>query len=350
MYTKLRPLLFRLDPEEAHRLTLALIGMAGGVLGARAVLGEVFDVVDRRLEVEAFGLKFKNPVGLAAGYDKNGVAVRGLTTLGFGHIEVGTITPQPQVGNPRPRVHRVPEVQGLINRLGFPNFGVAEFVSTPHRPLKPMLGQRLPCRVGINIGKGKDTPLEKAAEDYVLLFEKVYDRADYVTINVSSPNTQNLRQLQAKSAMSALLGAVTARRNALTPRVPVLVKIAPDLTEAEIDDVLEVVQACGVDGVIATNTTISREGLPPYARELAGGLSGQPLKARATAVIRYIAQRTEGRLPIIGVGGIASATDAQEKLEAGATLVQLYTGLIYKGPGLVRAINLGLARAKDSKA
>jgi dihydroorotate dehydrogenase len=360
MYARLRPLLFRLDPEEAHRLTLSLIGLAGGVLPARAVLGGTFDIVDPRLETEAFGIKFKNPVGLAAGYDKNGVAVRGLSTLGFGHIEVGTLTPKAQAGNPRPRVHRLPEAHGLINRLGFPNFGVDEFISTPARPLKPLLGQRLPCRVGINLGKGKDTPLERAAEDYVFLLRKIYDRADYVTINISSPNTPDLRKLQTRAFIESLLRTVTKARDQLKSTgagtqessgaerkgVPILVKIAPDLTEAEIDDVLEAIAASGVDGIIATNTTLSREGLPEYARPLQGGLSGQPLKARATEVIRLIAKQTGGRLPIIGVGGVASAADAAEKLDAGATLVQVYTGLVYKGPGLIRAINLGLANRR----
>lgn len=344
MYSRLRPLLFKLDPEEAHRLTLTLIGMAGGVLPARAVLGSVFDVVDPRLEVEAFGLKFKNPIGLAAGYDKNGIAVRGLGTLGFGHVEVGTLTLKPQVGNPPPRVFRVPEAKGLINRLGFPNYGVDEFLASPPQPLKPLTGQKLPLRVGINIGKGKDTPVERAAEDYVELLRRVHDRADYVTINISSPNTPDLRKLQTRAFIENLLGAVAKERQRLPRRVPLLVKIAPDLTEAEIDDVLAAIEHAQFDGIIATNTTLSREGLPAYAQPLQGGLSGQPLKQRATEVIRFISKQTRGRLPIIGVGGIASPADALEKLDAGATLVQIYTGLIYAGPELVRQINLALAK------
>jgi len=344
MYNRLRPLLFRLDPEEAHRMTLSLIGLAGIALPARVVFGTVFDVTDKRLEVEAFGLKFKNPIGLAAGYDKNGIAVRGLGLLGFGHIEVGTLTLKPQAGNSPPRMYRVPEAKALINRLGFPNEGVEEFVTAPPQPLKPLTGQKWPMRVGINLGKGKDTPLERAAEDYVTLLQRVHDRADYVTINISSPNTPDLRKLQTRAFVEELLTAVATARQRLPRRVPLLVKIAPDLTEAEIDDVLSAIAQAGFDGIIATNTTLSREGTPDYARPLQGGLSGGPLKARATEVIRYIAQQTHSKLPIIGVGGILTPVDALEKLDAGATLVQVYTGLVYAGPGLVRAIAQALLK------
>ena len=262
---------------------------------------------------------------------KDGVAVKGLSALGFGHIEVGTVTRQRQIGNPKPRVHRVPEAHALINSMGFPNAGVDA--------LKIGRGS---ARVGINIGKGRDTPLERAAEDYYALFKQVYRQADYVALNVSSPNTLGLRQLQAREAMTSLLKEVTALRNGLTPRVPLLVKIAPDLIDSEIDDVLDAVAGTGVDGLIATNTTIGRAGVPDTDRALTGGLSGAPLRARSTEVIKYVNRRTGGNLPIIGVGGIASVTDAREKLDAGAILVQVYTGLVYRGPGLVRQINLGL--------
>jgi dihydroorotate dehydrogenase len=334
MYPLLRPLLFRLDPEQAHTLTLGLLRWAGYPPIAH-LLGTLFAVDDPRLEVEAFGVKFKNPVGLAAGYDKNGVAVRGLSCLGLGHIEVGTLTRLPQAGNPRPRVHRVPEAQALINSMGFPNKGI-----------EALKIERGAARLGINIGRGKDTPPERAAADYVELLKRVHSQADYVAINVSSPNTPGLRQLQARTALEELLTAVTATRHQLRPRVPLLVKIAPDLAEAELDDLLDVVMACGVDGVIATNTTVSREGVP--ATTLNGGLSGTPLRTRATEMIRAIARRTEGRLPIIGVGGIMNAADALEKLRAGASLVQVYTGLIYAGPGLVRQIHAGLLKACDA--
>lgn len=330
------PLLFRLDPEQAHALTLALLKWAGRFSAARYLLRSMFEVADPRLEVEAFGIKFNNPVGLAAGYDKNGVAARGLSCLGFGHIEVGTVTRLPQAGNPKPRIHRLPESRALINSMGFPNAGA--------EALRVASGARRMTRVGINIGKGRDTPPELAAEDYGALLRQVHGQADYVVLNLSSPNTPGLRQLQAKAMLGDLLNAVASVRDGLRPRKPLLIKISPDLAEAEIDGAIETAMACGMDGVIATNTTVSRDGLPDYARELKGGLSGAPLRARSTEVIRRIARRAEGHLPIIGVGGIASAADALEKLQAGATLVQVYTGLVYGGPGLVRQINLGLLK------
>jgi dihydroorotate dehydrogenase len=333
MYQLIRPFLFKIDPERVHGLTLRLIQLAGQLPPTYALLRRMFEVDDPRLEVEAFGLKFKNPIGLAAGYDKNGVAVKGLSTLGFGHVEVGTLTRQKQLGNPKPRVQRVIEAEGVINSMGFPNGGVAALKITRG-------GAR--CRVGINIGKSKDTPIERAAEDYCALVRQVYRAADYVAINISSPNTLNLRQLQARELIEDLLKQVAAVRDSLSPRVPLLVKIAPDLSEGEIDDVLAAISGAGLDGIIATNTTIERAGIPDRYRDLKGGLSGAPLRDRSTAVIRYIAQQTSGRLPIVGVGGIASVPDALEKLEAGATLLQVYTGLIYAGPSLVKQINRAL--------
>ena len=335
MYRLIRPMLFRIDPERVHHLTLNLIGLAGSLPPVYALLRAMFEVNDPRLEVEAFGIKFKNPIGLAAGYDKGGVAVKGLSSLGFGHIEVGTITRQPQAGNPRPRVHRLPEAHAVINSMGFPNDGVAA--------LKVKRGS---AKVGINIGKSKDTPIEQAAEDYCALFKRVYQQADYVAVNVSSPNTLNLRQLQARDMIEGLLKAVAAVRDSLTPRVPLLVKIAPDLSESEIEDVLAAIASAGLDGIIATNTTIGREGVAERYRVLKGGLSGAPLRNRSTEVVRYIARHTAGRLPIVGVGGVAGATDAIEKLDAGAMLVQVYTGLIYAGPSLVKQINRALAERK----
>lgn len=328
LYRAVRPLLFRLDAERAHALTLTLLRWAGSFALARFVLRSLFAYERASLATELFGVSFQNRVGLAAGYDKNGVAVTGLACLGFGHAEVGTVTRQPQAGNPRPRIHRVPEAQALINSMGFPNQGV-DALRTPCAPL----------RVGINIGKGKETPIESAAEDYCFLFERVYRQADYVAINVSSPNTLNLRQLQGRAALEALLTTVTALRDRLTPRRPLLVKIAPDLTQSEIADVLDAITHSGVDGIIATNTTTARTGIPARYAALPGGLSGAPLRGQATAVIRSIAAQTGGRLPIIGVGGVMTPADALEKLDAGAHLVQLYTGLIYSGPGLVRRIN-----------
>jgi dihydroorotate dehydrogenase len=275
-------------------------------------------------------------VGLAGGWDKNGVAVRGLACLGFGHLEVGTVTMLPQEGLPRPRIHRIPEHAALINRMGFPNNGV-EALAIPQDARKL-------TRIGINIGKGKDTPLEQAHEDYCGLLERVYDQADYVSLNISSPNTVGLRDLQARAAIEGLLRAVTDLRDSLTPRVPLLVKVAPDMTEAELDAVLEAVDATGVDGLIATNATVDRTGMPDFAVGLAGGLSGPPVRAMSTAVVRYVARQTGGRLPIIGVGGVGHPDDALEKLDAGATLVQVNTGLVYAGPNLVKRINLRMLR------
>ncbi len=331
MYQSIRPLLFKIDPERIHGITLRLIQLAGQLPPTYALLRRMFEVDDPRLAVDAFGLKFRNPIGLAAGYDKNGVAVKGLSALGFGHVEVGTVTRHKQLGNPKPRVQRVIEAQGVINSMGFPNEGVQALRLTPGA-----------AKVGINIGKSKDTPVDQAADDYCALFKQVYRDADYVAINISSPNTLNLRQLQARELIEDLLKQVVVARDSAARRVPLLVKIAPDLTEGEIDDVLAAISLAGIDGLIATNTTIGRSGIPARYRDLKGGLSGAPLRDRSTAIIHYIAQRTEGRLPIIGVGGIASARDAIEKLEAGATLLQVYTGLIYAGPSLVRQINRAL--------
>jgi len=332
MYKTLRPLLFKLDPEVIHKITLLLIKYAGILPPTYALLRAIFEVNDPHLQVEAFGVKFRNPIGMAAGYDKDAKAVRGLSALGFGHVEVGTVTRHKQIGNPKPRVQRVIESQGVINSMGFPNSGVDA--------VKIKRGE---AKVGINIGKSKDTPLERAAEDYVELFKQVYQQADYVAINISSPNTLNLRQLQARDFIEGLLKEVTLARDSVTPRVPVLVKIAPDLTEAEIDDVLGAIELAGVDGIIATNTTIGREGIPPQYRDFKGGLSGRPLTQRSTDVIHCIARKTNGRLPIIGVGGVMNPLDALEKFEAGATLVQVYTGLVYAGPGLVKQINRALS-------
>ncbi|MBI3244736.1 MAG: quinone-dependent dihydroorotate dehydrogenase [Chloroflexi bacterium] len=334
MYRLLRPALFALDPERAHQLTLRLLALPVAPLLAR-----LFDFSDPRLAVSAFGLTFRNPVGLAAGYDKNGLALRGLAMLGFGHIEAGTVTRTPQPGNPRPRLFRLPADEALINRMGFPNDGVRDLTS-----LRDLSG--LPCRLGVNIGKSKDTPLEQAADDYCALLKQVAPYADYVALNLSSPNTPGLRQLQTKTYIADLLGQVAAARDELTKRKPVLIKIAPDLSWPELDDILEAVVANKLDGIIATNTTISREGLRSPLKAESGGLSGQPLRTRSTEIIRYIHQHTEGKLPIVGVGGINSAEAALEKLRAGATLLQIYTGLIYEGPGLVAAINRGITMSQ----
>src|SRR5438876_3857747 len=343
MYRLIRPVLFRLDPERAHNLTLSGLRVLGRSKLAMRLLSALYSVNDPRLAVSAFGLNFQNPVGLAAGYDKNAVALRGLSALGFGHAEVGTVTVHAQPGNPRPRIYRVPASRALINSMGFPNDGVDKLLAHLQQPSLRQ-GTTAP-RLGINIGKGKDTLLEHAADEYAALLRRVYRFADYVTVNISSPNTLGLRQLQARSAVEQLLQAVTRARSNFTRRVPLLVKVAPDLSESELDDVLAAISACGVDGIVATNTSVARAGIPARYAGLKGGLSGEPLRPRSLAVVRYIAQQTHGRLPIVGVGGIASGDDALAMLRAGARLVQVYTGLVYAGPGLVHQINAALLRA-----
>jgi dihydroorotate dehydrogenase len=340
VYRLLRPFLFKLNAEQAHHITLKLLS-----LPVAPLLSKLFSYSDPRLAVSAFGLTFRNPIGLAAGYDKNGAAVRGLAALGFGHVEVGTVTLNPQPGNPRPRLFRLASDEALINRMGFPNDGAQSLIG--------LLGNDrsgLPCRIGINIGKSKDTPLDRAAGEYAALLAQVAPYADYVAVNVSSPNTPGLRQLQTKGYVDDLLQAIASTRDSLPRRTPVLVKIAPDLSWPELDGILAAVTAHGLDGLIATNTTLDRDGLrtparPGAGRDEAGGLSGRPLRSRATDIVRYSYQQTGGRLPIVGVGGVDGPGAALEKLRAGATLVQVYTGLVYKGPGLVRAINRALASA-----
>ena len=336
MYPCFRSLLFRLPPETAHTVTLQAIRLAGLLPPVRAFLAAWFR--GPQLPVQAFGLTFLNPIGLAAGYDKDALSWKGLAALGFGHIEVGTVTPKPQPGNPHPRLFRLISERAVINRMGFPGRG-AEFV---RKQIPTVTNRKSSVILGVNLGKNKDTPLERAADDYVGLVRTFAPLADYLAINVSSPNTVGLRRLQGREFLEGLLTAVDEERQrmlaALGRCVPILVKLAPDLTDAELDDALEAIQRTGMDGVIATNTTIRRDGVySPLASE-SGGLSGAPLREKSTEMIRKIAVRTQGNLPIVGAGGISSAADVCEKLDSGATLVQLYTGLIYEGPGLVKKI------------
>jgi dihydroorotate dehydrogenase len=332
MYTFCRDVLFRLEAERAHNITLALIGAAGRLPPLAALLRRLFQAP--RLPVSAFGLEFANPLGLAAGYDKDATAWQGLACLGFGHIEVGTITPRPQPGNPHPRLYRLPDDQALINRMGFPGRGADYAAGQLKRRRPPGLV------LGANLGKNKNTPLEEAAQDYLALLPVFAPLVDYLAINVSSPNTAGLRRLQARQALEALLGQLAQQRQHEVSRlgraVPMLVKLSPDLAEAELDDALGAILDCRMEGVIATNTTIDRPALRSPAAGETGGLSGAPLRERSTAMIRAIVQRTQGKLPVIGAGGVLTPADAQEKLEAGATLVQVYTGLVYSGPGLVK--------------
>ena len=290
-----------------------------------------YQVEDPRLEREVFGLKFKNPVGLAAGFDKDAKLYKELSNLGFGFVEIGTLTPKPQPGNEKQRLFRLKEDQAIINRMGFNNEGVQAAVES----LKSNPG----VLIGGNIGKNKVTPNEKAGEDYKICFEALYDYVDYFVVNVSSPNTPNLRELQDKAPLTELLNSLQQLNSAKPKQKPILLKIAPDLTEAQLLDIIEIVQTTGIAGLIATNTTISREGLQSPHKDEMGGLSGKPLKNRSTEVIRFLSEKSGNAFPIIGVGGIHSADDAVEKLKAGASLVQLYTGFIYEGPGLIKEIN-----------
>jgi dihydroorotate dehydrogenase len=336
-----KPLLFQLDAERAHHFIFDNLKRAARVPGTAALLRTLYDYQHPSLEREVFGLKFRNPVGLAAGLDKNAVLTDELASLGFGFVEIGTVTPRPQPGNPTPRLFRLPQDAALINRMGFNNDGAAVVAAR----LRQRSNRQL--IIGGNIGKNKDTPNEQAGDDYVAAFEALADVVDYFVVNVSSPNTPGLRELQDKKPLISLLQQVQARNQARAQPRPLLLKIAPDLTNAQLDDILEIARETQLSGLVATNTTIGRGGLTTAAGQVAsygaGGLSGRPLRERATEVIAYLHQRSQGKLPIIGAGGIHSAADALEKLAAGATLVQLYTGFVYEGPGLVKQINQAIA-------
>ena len=328
LYPLFRPLLFAADPELAHHLAFKGLDTA-----ARLGLAQLAAPRLPESPVDVMGIRFPNRVGLAAGLDKNAEHLAGLATLGFGFLEAGTVTPRAQPGNPRPRMFRLVAAQALINRLGFNNAGAERFVANVDRSAYRGI-------LGINIGKNFDTPNERAADDYVSCLRAVHSRASYVTINVSSPNTRGLRDLQAEQALDGLLAHVVGERNALAQRlgrrVPLAVKIAPDLDVAAVQVIARLLVAHGIDAVIATNTTLARNGIDalPHADEQ-GGLSGAPLRERSTAMVRLLASALDGALPIIGVGGILSAEDAREKIAAGASLIQIYTGLIYRGPDLV---------------
>lgn len=332
-----RPILFRLPPETAHELALHSLPFI-----PQRLIAKRFN--DPALRIERFGLSFPNPVGLAAGFDKNGIALQPLAALGFGHIEAGTVTYHAQPGNPRPRLFRLSEDQALINRAGFNNEGAAAFARRveEHRP---------GCVLGVSIGKSKVTPLAEATADYLASFELVYNVADYIAVNVSSPNTPQLRELQQAEQLTSLLSALQARGRELQQqyrkRVPLLVKLSPDLDRGELEVIVHVIERLKIDGIIATNTTVSRDGLRTDPTRVTsfgeGGLSGKPLANRSTKMIAQLYELTGGRIPLIGVGGIFNADDAWEKISAGASLVQLYTGFIYQGPTIAQQINEGLS-------
>jgi len=343
MYKALiRPLLFRLQPERAHHFTFGLIKLIHRIPGVGAINRALFQVKNPKLEREVFGIKFPNPVGLAAGFDKDAKLFKELANYGFGFIEIGTLTPVAQPGNPQPRMFRLPEDQALINRMGFNNGGVVEAI----KRLKVDRGNLI---VGGNIGKNKFTPNEEATQDYEKCFEALFPYVDYFVVNVSSPNTPGLRELQDKEPLTALLNRLQELNTQKDSRKPILLKIAPDLTNAQLDDIVEIVRDSKIDGVIATNTTIDRSGLKRSKKELeaigAGGLSGVPVRERSTEVIRYLSHKSGGSVPIIGVGGVYTAEDVKAKLDAGASLVQVYTGFIYEGPAMIKRINKELVRS-----
>lgn len=342
----LRPLLFTLSPETAHYVTFSMLRAAMRFGSVERLLRKWYDYADPCLPVEVAGLRFRNPVGLAAGFDKDARLIDQLACFGFGFIEVGTVTPRPQVGNPKPRLFRLPEDKALINRMGFNNEGL--------EAMKERLRQRASALIiGGNIGKNKDTPNELAAEDFLACFQSLHPVVDYFTVNVSSPNTPGLRDLQEKEPLKSLLQTLQQANQGLKHPKPVFLKIAPDLTQGQLDDILEIASDCSLSGLIATNTTLSREGLQTADSRIqaigAGGLSGKPLVNSATEVIRYLARQSRGQMPIIGVGGIFSPEDAIEKLEAGATLLQVYTGFVYEGPSMVSNINRHIAKYNRAK-
>lgn len=341
-YALARPFLFGLDAEAAHDLTLTAIACVQHTPLVHAIAQSRVDD-----PVTLAGLRFPNRVGLAAGLDKNGRCIDGFGAMGFGFIEVGTVTPRPQPGNPKPRIFRLPEANALINRLGFNNDGLAAFIANVRRAKFRQRGGIL----GLNIGKNASTPIERAVDDYLACLDGVYPHADYVTVNISSPNTQNLRALQTDQALDALLSAIGERDRMLARqhgrRVPIFVKIAPDLDEAQVDTIAATVKASGIAGVVATNTTVARDGVQtlPHGGET-GGLSGAPVFEASNRVIRQLRTRLGPGVPIIGVGGVLSGADAAAKIAAGADLVQLYTGFIYRGPGLVPEAARAIAAAR----
>lgn len=338
----IRPLMFRMEAEQAHDIGIKAL-RSGFAAKLGFVTGPAADSLKAFGEIERFGLRFANPLGMAAGFDKNGIVVDQLADIGFGFVEVGTVTFEPQPGNPKPRLFRLPADQALINRLGFNNDGAVEVAERLSQ-----IARR--CVVGVNIGRNKDVPNEEATENYLKSFELVHPLADYVAVNISSPNTPNLRELQRSDSLDELIGSLQKRNRDLVPK-PLVVKIAPDLTESEIESIVDIALRHQVSGIIATNTTVSRDGLKsPHVDSFgAGGLSGKPLQKRSNEVVSKIYKYSKGRLPIIGVGGIFSAEDAFEKIAAGACLLQAYTGFIYAGPAFAGEINRGLARLIEER-
>lgn len=335
----IRPILFQFDPEKVHNFTFFVLKWVHKFPLVSKYIRKEFCLTDKRLEREVFGIKFPNPVGLAAGLDKNAELYNELSCFGFGFIEIGTITPKAQSGNPKKRLFRLTDDKGIINRMGFNNKGVEAAVEK--------LKANKNVIIGGNIGKNKVTPNEEAVEDYKICFEALFDYVDYFVVNVSSPNTPNLRTLQEKEPLKHLLQTLQTENQQKPKPKPILLKIAPDLTDDQLLDIIEIVTQTKIAGVIATNTTISRENLKSGKQKEEGGLSGKPLAERSTKVIRFLAEKSQNAFPIIGVGGIHSCSDALEKLDAGASLVQLYTGFIYEGPELIKRINKAILRRSN---
>lgn len=332
----IRPLLFLFDPEKVHQFTFRWLKFVNKIPFVPALLRVRYRLKDKYLEREVFGIKFPNPVGLAAGLDKNAELFSELSSLGFGFIEIGTVTPKPQPGNPPKRLFRLVEDEGIINRMGFNNEGVEAIVAR--------LKKNKNVIIGGNIGKNKWTENDKAHEDYLYCFEHLAPYVDYFVVNVSSPNTPNLRSLQEKEPLQKLLTLLQEANGKLPKSKPILLKIAPDLTDEQLMDIIDIVEQTHIAGVIATNTTITREGLTSEKKVEIGGLSGRPLTQRSTEVIRFLAEKSQHRFPIIGVGGIHTPEDALEKLRAGASLVQIFTGFIYEGPSLIKRINKAIIK------
>ena len=336
----IRPLLFLFDPEKVHQFTFRWLKFVNKIPFVPALLRVRYRLKDKCLEREVFGIKFPNPVGLAAGLDKNAELFSELSSLGFGFIEIGTVTPKPQPGNPPKRLFRLVEDEGIINRMGFNNEGVEAIVAR--------LKKNKNVIIGGNIGKNKWTENDKAHEDYLYCFEHLAPYVDYFVVNVSSPNTPNLRSLQEKEPLQKLLTLLQEANGKLSKSKPILLKIAPDLTDEQLMDIIDIVEQTHIAGVIATNTTITREGLTSEKKVETGGLSGRPLTQRSTEVIRFLAEKSQHRFPIIGVGGIHTPEDALEKLRAGASLVQIFTGFIYEGPSLIKRINKAIIKRMKS--
>jgi dihydroorotate dehydrogenase len=333
----IKPILFLFDPEWVHHTVFSTLKLIHRIPGMGNLIKGFYQVKDQRLERKLFGLTFPNPVGLAAGFDKDAKLYKELSNFGFGFIEIGTLTPKPQSGNPKKRLFRLPEDGGLINRMGFNNEGVEAAIERLKRN-KGIL-------IGGNIGKNKLTPNEEAVSDYVQCFEALFPHVDYFVVNVSSPNTPNLRALQDKEPLTHLLQTLKDLNHSKSKPKPILLKIAPDLTEEQLVDIIDIITSVKIDGLIATNTTLSREGLYSENKSEMGGLSGKPVTKKSTEVIRFLHEKSKNAFPIIGVGGIHSPEDAIEKLEAGASLVQLYTGFVYEGPGVVKRINKAILKS-----